>query len=207
MKKLAKSLGQTDMRGLQVDETLKVKGANGVYAIGDAALSGFAPTAQVAAQQGKHIGRAIRDSVDSKFEYNHAGSLCCLGSDNGIAQLLAPAGSAQFNVWDALGAQQVGKNGDERALTGTPAFVLWRSLYWTKLMSTSSRLSLGSDWIRAQIHGRDVVEPVLQRTATLKPIVESMGTELKRNNTIRLVNEGKTLATDSVEKKKRFWLF
>lgn len=71
MKKLAKSLGQTDMRGLQVDETLKVKGANGVYAIGDAALSGFAPTAQVAAQQGKHIGRAIRDSVDSKFEYSH----------------------------------------------------------------------------------------------------------------------------------------
>ena len=208
VKKLAKSLGQTDMRGLQVDETLKVKGTNGVYAIGDAALSGFAPTAQVAAQQGKHIGRAIRDGVDSKFEYNHTGSLCCLGSDNGIAQLLAPAGSAQFNVWDALGAQQVGKNGDERALTGAPAFVLWRSLYWTKLMSTSSRISLGSDWIRAQINGRDVVEPVLQRTATLKPIVESMGTELKRNNTIRLVNESKTLATDSAEKKKkRFWLF
>jgi NADH:ubiquinone reductase (non-electrogenic) len=208
VKKLAKALGQSDMRGLQVDETLKVKGTDDVYAIGDAALSGFAPTAQVAAQQGKHIGRAIRDGVDSKFEYNHAGSLCCLGSDNGIAQLLAPAGSTQFNVWDALGAQQVGKNGDERALTGKPAFVLWRSLYWTKLLSTSSRLSLGSDWIKAQLHGRDVVEPVLQRTATLKPAVESIGTELRRNNTIRLVNKTETLATDPSEKrKKRFWLF
>lgn len=83
VKKLAASLGQKDMRGLIVDENLKVKGTDGVYAIGDAALSGFAPTAQVAAQQGKHIGRAIRDGEDSKFEYNHAGSLCCLGSDNG----------------------------------------------------------------------------------------------------------------------------
>lgn len=208
VKKLAKSLGQTDMRGLQVDENLRVKGTSGVYAIGDAALSGYAPTAQVAAQQGKHIGRAIRDGEDSKFEYSHAGSLCCLGSDNGIAQLLAPKGSTQFSVWDAIGAQQVGKDGDERALTGKPAFVLWRSLYWTKLLSTSSRLSLGGDWIKAQLHGRDVVEPVLQRTPTLKPAVESMGTELRRNNTIRLVSKTDTLATDPTEKKrKRFWLF
>ena len=71
VKKLAKSLGQTDLRGLIVDETLHVKGAEGVYAIGDAALSGFAPTAQVASQQGKHVGRAIRDGTDSKFVYNH----------------------------------------------------------------------------------------------------------------------------------------
>ena len=48
--KLAKALGQKEMRGLLVDEHLKVKGVEGVYAIGDAAFSGFAPTAQVAAQ-------------------------------------------------------------------------------------------------------------------------------------------------------------
>ena len=208
VKKLAKSLGQTDMRGLKVDENLRVKGADSVYAIGDAALSGFAPTAQVAAQQGKHIGRAIRDGEDSKFDYNHAGSLCCLGSDNGIAQLLAPAGSTQFNVWDALGAPQVGNNGDERALTGKPAFVLWRSLYWTKLLSLNSRLSLASDWLSAKLNGRDVVEPVLKRVATLRQPVESFGTELRRNNTIRLVNKTEALATDPVDgKKKRFWLF
>jgi hypothetical protein len=122
--------------------------------------------------------------------------------------LLAPKGSNSFNVWDALGAEQVGKDGDERAVTGKPAFVMWRSLYWTKLLSTSSRLSLGGDWIKAQLHGRDVVEPVLQRTPTLKAAVESMGTELRRNNTIRLVNKADTLATDPAEKKKkRFWLF
>mmetsp|Transcript_2244 Transcript_2244/g.5538 ORF Transcript_2244/g.5538 Transcript_2244/m.5538 type:complete len:560 (+) Transcript_2244:136-1815(+) len=209
VKKLARSLGQTDMRGLKVDGSLRVEGADGVYAIGDAALSGFAPTAQVAAQQGKHIGRAIRDGVDSEFAYDHSGSLCCLGSDNGIAQLLAPAGSTSFNVWDALGAPAVGREGDERAVTGKPAFVLWRSLYWTKLLSASSRLSLGGDWMRSTINGRDVVEPVLQRTATIRPPVESFGTELRRNNTIRLVNKTDALATDPADgkRKKRFWLF
>lgn len=217
VQKLAKSLGQKDMRGIKVDENLKVIGAEGVYAIGDAALSGFAPTAQVAAQQGKHVGRAIRDGEDSEFTYNHAGSLCCLGSDNGIAQLL-PGGdpsSSSFNVfvWDALGAPTIGKNGDERAVTGRPAFVLWRSLYWTKLMSTSSRLSLGGDWIRARLQGRDVVEPVLKRADTIRQPVESFGTELKRNKTIRLVNTPKKpemMATDpeaGEKKKKRFWLF
>jgi len=192
---------------LQVGKTLKVEGTDGVYAIGDAALSDYAPTAQVASQQGRHIGRAIRDGEDSKFEYKHAGSLCCLGSDNGIAQLFA--GSAQFSVWDAIGAQQIGKNGDERAVTGMPAFMLWRSLYWTKLLSTSSRLSLGGDWVKAKLHGRDVVEPVLKRTAILKQPVESIGTELRRNNTIRLVSKTEALATDPVsdKKKKRFWLF
>ena len=85
------------MRGLIVDEHLKVKGAENVYAIGDAVLSGYAPTAQVAAQQGTHIGRAIRDGKDSPFVYNHAGSVCCLGSDNTIAQLLVP-----FQYWKRL---------------------------------------------------------------------------------------------------------
>jgi hypothetical protein len=91
-----------------------------------------------------------------------------------------------------------------------PAFMLWRSLYWTKLLSTSSRLSLGGDWVKAKLHGRDVVEPALKRTAILKQPVESIGTELRRNNTIRLVSKTEALATDPVsdkKKKKRFWLF
>jgi hypothetical protein len=103
-------------------------------------------------------------------------------------------------------------------LTGLPAFVIWRSTYWTKLLSTSSRLSLASDWVKAKLNGRDVVEPVLQRAATLKSPVESFGTELRRNNTIRLVQNAPpvavgALATDPAavdngdKKKKRFWLF
>ena len=196
--KMAKSLGQNDLRGLKVDSSLRVENADGVYAIGDAALSGFAPTAQVAAQQGKHIGRAIRDGADSPFQYKHAGILCCLGNGNGIAQLLSPSDST-FNVWDAIGAPAVGPNGDQRAITGTAAFALWRSLYWTKLLSTSSRISLGMDWIKTHISGRDVVEPVLKRRPT---VVESFGTSLKRNPTLKFVKE----KTEEATQRKRFWI-
>ena len=201
VKKLAKSLGQTDMRGLRVDTTLQVDGADGVYAIGDAALSGNAPTAQVAAQQGKHIGRAIRDGNNSEFQYHHSGSLCCLGQGNGIAQLIV--GNNKFNVWDAIGAPAVGPNGDQRALTGTPAFVLWRSLYWTKLLSTSSRISLSMDWCKSLLSGRDINEPVLKRRPTVleMPNVESIGTSLKRNPTIKFVKE-----QAEEQRKKRFWI-
>lgn len=202
VKKFAKSLGQTDMRGLIVDSSLRVQGAEGVYAIGDAALSGYAPTAQVAAQQGKHIGRAIRDGADSPFEYKHAGSLVCLGQGNGIAQLLVPSQNSSFNVWDAIGAPAVGANGEQRALTGTPAFALWRSLYWTKLMSTSSRISLLADWVKSFVSGRDIVEPVLKRRPTMAemPSVESFGTSLKRNETIKFVKQ------EAAQQKKRFWI-
>ena len=202
VKKLAKSLGQTDMRGLKVDPCLRVEGADGVYAIGDAALSGNPPTAQVAAQQGKHIGRAIRDGADSPFEYKHAGSLCCLGSNNGIAQLVSgPSSSSNFDIWALIGAEPLGPDGDQRALKGTPAFVLWRSLYWTRLLSTSSRMSLAADWMKAKYAGRDVVEPVLQRTPTVRRPVETFGTNLQRNPTVRVVKEKVEDA-----QKKRFWM-
>ena len=82
------------------------------------------------------------------------------------------------------------------------------------MLSTSSRLSLASDWVKARLNGRDVVEPVLKRADTLKAPVESFGTELRRNNTIRLVKNVGAIATDPVaaidgkeKKKKRFWLF
>lgn len=209
VKELARGLGQKDLRGLKVDDSLRVVGAPGVYAIGDAALSGLPPTAQVALQQGKHVGRAIRDGADSRFEYSHKGSLCCLGADNGIAQLLLPGGSTAFNVWDVLGAPAVGKDGDQRAVTGKPALVLWRSTYWTNLLSTKSRLSLGTDWIKARLQGRDIVEPVLKRASTVRQQVESIGTDLKRNKTIKLVNTSTssrlTLATDGGEKKRNYW--
>lgn len=209
VQKLANALGQSDTRGLKVDECLRVEGADGVYAIGDAALDGYAPTAQVATQEGKHIGRAIRDGVDRPFVYKHAGSLCSLGNGNGIAQLVAP-NNASINIWDVIGAPAVGPNKDQRAVTGLPAFAMWRSLYWSKLLSNSSRFSLSMDWIKAQMSGREVAGPVLQRKGTYMPqsggetirAVECFGTPLRRNPTIVKVSE-----IVQEKKAKRFGFF
>lgn len=204
VKKLAKTLGQTDLRGLNVDSCLRVKGADGVYAIGDAALAGYAPTAQVAEKEGKHVGRNLRDGTDTPFVYKHTGSLCSLGQGNGIGQLVAPSNSA-LNIWDAIGAPTASTGSNDQserqlAVTGPAAFAMWRSLYWSKLLSNRSRMNLSMDWLKSMISGRDVVEPVLKRKDTVilpvrtkvdgiilgrrKTSVETFGTPLKRYSTI-----------------------
>ena len=176
VKRLAAKLGQGDTRGLVVDDRLRVVHAGGaafgtVFALGDCALSGHAPTAQVASQQGKYLGRALRDGTAGPtqaampFAYTHAGSLCCLGSGNGVAQLAAPASSPAYlafrGLHGAAGSEVVGK--DERSLVGGPAFLFWRSVYFSQLLSNKTRLAVSSDWLRAQTSGREIAEPVQRR--------------------------------------------
>eukprot|EP00658_Telonema_sp_P-2_P027894 TRINITY_DN21479_c0_g1_i1.p1 TRINITY_DN21479_c0_g1~~TRINITY_DN21479_c0_g1_i1.p1 ORF type:complete len:164 (+),score=27.68 TRINITY_DN21479_c0_g1_i1:106-597(+) len=53
--------GQNSKRGLVVDDHFRVLGAKDVFALGDCAVSGCPPTAQAAGQQGKWLGRRLRD--------------------------------------------------------------------------------------------------------------------------------------------------
>jgi NADH:ubiquinone reductase (non-electrogenic) len=48
---------QNQRRGLVVDDKLKVAGLDDVWACGDATATNYAPTAQVASQQGKYLAR------------------------------------------------------------------------------------------------------------------------------------------------------
>jgi NADH dehydrogenase FAD-containing subunit len=84
---------QTSRFGLEVDKKLRVKGApqGSVWALGDCAVSGCAPTAQVAAQQGKYLGSLFRDTKMDKeaiaahpdFQFVNKGSLAYLGDGKG----------------------------------------------------------------------------------------------------------------------------
>jgi NADH:ubiquinone reductase (non-electrogenic) len=46
-------------RGLLVDEHLVVKGTSDVYAVGDCAIANYAPTAQVASQEGAYLAKTF----------------------------------------------------------------------------------------------------------------------------------------------------
>merc|ERR1719262_791931 len=102
--KIGKENGQTDRRGLLVDECLRVKGTRPgeVFAIGDCAVSGKPPTAQVAYQQGKYLGRVFRlgqqhlisDPEAPKFEYNHQGTMAYIGQ-GGCSSTSASASRAR----------------------------------------------------------------------------------------------------------------
>jgi NADH:ubiquinone reductase (non-electrogenic) len=48
---------QTTRRGLTVDGHLRVSGADGIFALGDCTATSYAPTAQVASQQGAYLAK------------------------------------------------------------------------------------------------------------------------------------------------------
>lgn len=64
---------QTVRRGLNVDDWLRLKGAEDIFALGDASATKYAPTAQVAAQQGKYLARyfhqlAAQEILEAELE-------------------------------------------------------------------------------------------------------------------------------------------
>lgn len=65
---------QKNRRGLEVDDHLRLKGAeNSIFALGDATATQFAPTAQAASQQGAYLGRVFNqlarlDKLETKLE-------------------------------------------------------------------------------------------------------------------------------------------
>ncbi|KAJ2704084.1 NADH:ubiquinone oxidoreductase [Coemansia sp. IMI 203386] len=145
---------QTNHRGLLVDEFLRVKGAKDVWALGDCALSGYAPLAQVAAQQGKWLSRNLNrlaaqnaDTPDADlfalienkcrpFKYSSQGSLAYIGSEKAIADL------PFFNRNITAG--------------GIATFWFWKSAYLSELFSLRNTTLVASDWIKRFFFGRDI---------------------------------------------------
>lgn len=63
-----------------MSDHLRMTGANGIYAIGDCTASSYAPTAQVASQQGSYLARlfaqiAKRDALEKQLVGDSAGTL------------------------------------------------------------------------------------------------------------------------------------
>ena len=66
-KDLIAKLGQaqTNRRGLTVDDHMVLAGSNGsIYSVGDCTATSYAPTAQVAAQQGTYVGKLFNQMAE-----------------------------------------------------------------------------------------------------------------------------------------------
>mmetsp|Transcript_78385 Transcript_78385/g.142702 ORF Transcript_78385/g.142702 Transcript_78385/m.142702 type:complete len:512 (+) Transcript_78385:65-1600(+) len=164
--KIGKEAGQTDRRGLVVDECLRVKGTplGEVFAVGDCAISGKPPTAQVAAQQGKYLGRLFRrgneDMIASEsavpFAFNDKGKMAYIGEAKAAAEV-QPAGvlrlgkgkMADYAFWRSL----YGDAEDIRFL-GFTGFAIWRYTYFSSMFSGRNQLAVSMDWSRAALFGR-----------------------------------------------------
>lgn len=135
------SLGEPlDRRSrLIVDGYLRLPGREGVYALGDCAALGDPPlpaTAQVAQQQGSYLAKALREFRAGQpvepFRFKASGMLAYIGGGEALADL------------------------PQVKWSGRGAWVFWRSVYLTKLVSPANKIKVLFDWAKAKLFGRDL---------------------------------------------------
>lgn len=135
------SLGKLlDQRGrLIVDGNLRVAGKEGVFALGDCAKVGdpaLPATAQVAQQEGKYLAAALRRLRQGRpvepFRFKASGMLAYIGGGEALADL------------------------PKVKWSGRGAWLFWRSVYLTKLVSPANKVKVLFDWTKAKLFGRDL---------------------------------------------------
>jgi len=85
---MQKKLKLSCTKGIPVDLSLKVNDQKNIWAIGDCAYSGHAPTAQVAFQQGKYLAGQFNSEFKNAnyFKYIHKGQICYIGDKKSVYQ-------------------------------------------------------------------------------------------------------------------------
>lgn len=166
-------------RGLAVNEYLVVKGTENVYAVGDCAIANYAPTAQVASQEGAFLARLFNSIAKTETINTELANLS-------EAQSKA-SGEDRTKIFDHIKVLQkqlrrvkqiepfeyshqgsLAYIGSEKAVAdvswlsgnfasgGTMTFLFWRSAYLSMCFSTRNRVLVIVDWLKAKMFGRDV---------------------------------------------------
>lgn len=167
-------------RGLAVNEYLVVKGTENVWAVGDCAVANYAPTAQVAAQEGAFLARMFNNMAKTAEIEKELSQLS-------VEQEKAPSKEARDKVFGEIKSLQqrlrriksigpfeyshqgsLAYIGSEKAVAdiswfagniasgGTITYIFWRSAYLSMCFSTRNRILVMMDWAKAKIFGRDV---------------------------------------------------
>ncbi|KAF1345690.1 hypothetical protein BDV97DRAFT_358858 [Delphinella strobiligena] len=167
-------------RGLAVNEYLVVKGTENVWAVGDCAIANYAPTAQVAAQEGNFLARLFNQMAKTE-EIETA--LLQLSDTQSTAANKEKRDEAFAEIKDLQKrlrrVKQMGPFeyshqgslayiGSEKAVAdvswltgnfatgGTLTYFFWRSAYLSMCFSTRNRILVLMDWVKAKTFGRDV---------------------------------------------------
>lgn len=119
---------------IKVDGTLQVHGHDNVWAAGDCAVvpvpggGVMPPTAQHATRQAAVLADNIIARIDGRptatVAFEGLGKMGALGHRSAVAELLGRI-----------------------RLSGWPAWLLWRTIYWSKLPGLDRKLKLGVSWL------------------------------------------------------------
>ncbi|KAJ5097277.1 External alternative NADH-ubiquinone oxidoreductase [Penicillium angulare] len=167
-------------RGLAVNEYLVVNGADNVWAVGDCAITNYAPTAQVAGQEGAFLARlfntmAKTDEIEKELaKLSEQQSQAKSGDDRNQVLDEIRERQKQLRRTKQMGPFQYSHQGSlayigkERAVAdiswlsgniasgGTLTYLFWRSAYLSMCFSSRNRVLVAMDWVKARVFGRDV---------------------------------------------------
>ncbi|GKZ28669.1 NADH:ubiquinone oxidoreductase [Aspergillus brasiliensis] len=166
-------------RGLAVNEYLVVNGAENVWAVGDCAITNYAPTAQVASQEGAFLARlfntmAKTEAIEKELKQLSEAQAQAKGEERDQIFDVIRERQKQLRRTKQIGPFQYSHQGSmayigkERAVAdiswlsgniasgGTMTYLFWRSAYLSMCFSTRNRVLVAVDWIKAKLFGRDV---------------------------------------------------
>jgi NADH:ubiquinone reductase (non-electrogenic) len=143
--------------------------------LGDCAATKFAPTAQVAAQQGTYLARlfntmARTEQIESEIEALRTqppspelkSEIESKQRQLSKVKLMKPfeyshQGSLAYIGSDkAVADLPFGFKGGNVAAGGQLTYYFWRSAYLSKLFSLRNRTLVALDWIKVKVFGRDI---------------------------------------------------
>jgi len=165
-------------RGLAVNEYLVVQGTRDIWAIGDCAVAGYAPTAQVASQEGNFLARlfnnmAKTESTEARIHELSSGLNIQQGNAADAASEIEALEKQLRRVKDVKPFRYSHQGslayiGSEKAVAdvswwngnfasgGSLTYLFWRSAYLSMCFSTRNRVLVIVDWAKSKIFGRDV---------------------------------------------------
>lgn len=167
-------------RGLAVNEYLVVNGTENIWAVGDCAIANYAPTAQVASQEGAFLARMFNAIAKSDAINTELAQL----SEKQAAErdqekrnvVLDQIKTLQKNLrrvkhvtpFEYSHQGSLAYIGSEKAVAdittwsgnlasgGTMTYLFWQSAYLSMCFSTRNRVLVIVDWLKAWVFGRDV---------------------------------------------------
>lgn len=155
-------------RGLLVDERLLVDGTDNIFALGDCTFTKYAPTAQVAFQEGIFLaGHLERLQEIEALKYRIANPQGEDHIDRLSKKLVKLESSLEPFKYNHQGS--LAYIGSERAVAdlvwgdwsnvssgGTFTYLFWRSAYIYMCLSVKNQILVCLDWAKVALFGRDI---------------------------------------------------
>ncbi|KAH9960635.1 FAD/NAD-P-binding domain-containing protein [Russula dissimulans] len=160
---------QKNKRGITVDDHLHMAGTDGtIFALGDCASTQYAPTAQVASQQGTYLARLFKQLAkrDELLEQIEAVKFEGANTERLEKQLAKIENLRPFHYSHQGSLAYIGS---EKAIAdleffhhkfssgGVATYLFWRSAYLSTLFSLRNRVLVATDWLKVKLFGRDLV--------------------------------------------------